>query len=181
MGAASCRRRRALRGACGLPGVIGVSPYMELTALAVHVPDMVPVLLRGIDPALERRVTDFRPLLVEGELASLQPGSNAVVIGRDIADQLGVKVGDPITLLVPMQGSQRHARTAAAAVHGRRGFQAGLEERQLADSGALADVRAFAPWRRAPSGLRLRFTSRSRRRSTCRRCAPRRPPGYRVQ
>src|ERR1700733_7561301 len=64
-----------------LPGVTGVSPYMELTALAVHWPEMLPVQLRGIDPALEQRVADVRSLLIEGDLASLKPGSNAVIVG----------------------------------------------------------------------------------------------------
>src|SRR5579863_4338445 len=59
-----------------LPGVTGVSPYIELTALAVHWPDMLPVQLRGIDPALEHQVTDIGSLLVEGNLAAIQPGSN---------------------------------------------------------------------------------------------------------
>src|SRR6185312_9633790 len=63
-----------------LPGVVGVAPYIELTALAVHLPDMVPVLLRGIDPALERHIADVRPLLVQGSLDALVPGSNALII-----------------------------------------------------------------------------------------------------
>jgi len=43
-----------------LPGVVGVAPYMELTALAVRQPEMLPVVLRGIDPALEAAVADVR-------------------------------------------------------------------------------------------------------------------------
>ena len=74
-GLASADGERALRARLQhLPGVVGVAPYMDLTALAVHVPDMVPVLLRGIDPALEPQVTDFRSLLVEGSLAALHAG-----------------------------------------------------------------------------------------------------------
>jgi lipoprotein-releasing system permease protein len=142
-----------------LPGVVGVSPYIELTALAVHWPEMLPVLLRGIDPQQERRVADVSPLLVEGKLEALQPGSNAVVVGRDIADQLGLRVGDPITLLVPMASATglpepRLRQFTVGAV-----FQAGLEE--LDNSlimAQIADVRAFAPLSRGTSGLRLRFT-----------------------
>ncbi len=143
-----------------LPGVVGVSPYMELTALAVHWPEMLPVQLRGIDPALERHVADVGPLIVEGQLASLQPGSNAVVIGRDIADQLGLKVGDPITLLVPTAAASGlpEPRLRQFTVGGV--YQAGLEE--LDNSLILAqidDLRAFAPNAQGAGGLRLRFTS----------------------
>jgi lipoprotein-releasing system permease protein len=142
-----------------LPGVVGVAPYMELTALAVRLPEMLPVVLRGIDPTLEAAVADVRPLLVEGELGALAPGSNAVVLGRDIADQLGVRVGDPVTLLVPMASANGtpEPRLREFTVGGV--FQAGLEDHDntliLAQ---LADVRAFAPLAQGASGLRLRFT-----------------------
>jgi lipoprotein-releasing system permease protein len=142
-----------------LPGVIGVSPYIELTALAVHWPDMVPVQLRGIEPALEQGVSDVRSLLVEGDLSVLKPGSNSLIVGRDIADQLGLRVGDPITLLVPMATGSGlpEPRLRQFTVGGV--FQAGLEE--LDNSllmAQLADVRAFAPRAQGSSGLRLRFT-----------------------
>jgi len=142
-----------------LPGVTGVSPYIELTALAVHWPDMLPVQLRGIDPALEQRVADVRSLLIEGGLAALKPGSNAVIVGRDIVEQLGLHVGDPVTLLVPMASAAGlpEPRLRQFTVGGV--FQAGLEE--LDNSLLLAqfeDVRAFAPHALGSSGLRLRFS-----------------------
>jgi lipoprotein-releasing system permease protein len=142
-----------------LPGVVGVSPYIELTALAVHWPDMLPVQLRGVEPALEQGVSDVRSLLVEGDLSALKPGSNAVIVGRDIADQLGLRVGDPITLLVPTASAAGlpEPRLRQFTIGGV--FQAGLEELDnsllLAD---FADVRAFAPHAQGASGLRLRFT-----------------------
>jgi lipoprotein-releasing system permease protein len=142
-----------------LPGVVGVSPYIELTALAVHWPDMLPVQLRGVEPALEQGVSDVRSLLVEGDLSALKPGSNAVIVGRDIADQLGLRVGDPITLLVPTASAAGlpEPRLRQFTIGGV--FQAGLEELDnsllLAD---LGDVRAFAPHAQGASGLRLRFT-----------------------
>jgi lipoprotein-releasing system permease protein len=158
-GVASSDGERALRERLArLPGVSGVSPYMELTALAVHWPEMLPVLLRGIEPASEARIADVRPLLVEGSLSSLQPGSNAVIVGRDIADQLGLGVGDKLTLLVPMADAAGlpEPRLREFTVGGV--FQAGLED--LDNSLLLArleDVRAFAPQSQGSSGLRLRF------------------------
>ena len=158
-GRASDDGERALRERLQqLAGVVGVAPYMDLTALAVHVPDMVPVLLRGIDPTLESRVTDFRSLLVEGSLRALSPGSNAVILGQDIADQLGVHSGDTITLLVPMQGANGVPEPRLRQFNIAGIFGAGLEEDDnsliLAN---LADVRAFAPLAQGASGLRLRF------------------------
>ena len=142
-----------------LPGVVGVAPFMELTALAVRQPEMLPVLLRGIDPTLEAAVADVAPLLVAGNISALHPGSNAIILGRDIADQLGVQLGDKVTLLVPMASANGtpEPRLREFSVGGV--FQAGLEDHDntliLAD---LADVRAFAPLAQGASGLRLRFS-----------------------
>ena len=142
-----------------LPGVVGVAPYMELTALAVRQPEMLPVLLRGIDPTVEAAVADVRPLLVEGDLGSLTPGSNVIILGRDIADQLGVQLGDAVTLLVPMATANGTPEPRLREFKVGGVFQAGLEDHDntlvLAE---LADVRAFAPLAQGASGLRLRFS-----------------------
>ncbi|MGH8206915.1 MAG: ABC transporter permease, partial [Steroidobacteraceae bacterium] len=146
-------RERLLR----LPGVTGVAPFMELTALAVHLPDMVPVRLRGIDPSLERSIADVQPLVVEGSLAALQPGSDAVIIGRDIADQLGVHTGDAITLLVETSAANGAPVPQLRRFHVAGVFEAGIEDDDNAVLARLADVRAFAPLAEGASGLRLRF------------------------
>jgi lipoprotein-releasing system permease protein len=142
-----------------LPGVRGVAPLIELTGLIVHQTDMLPVVLRGIDPAVESTVADVRPFMVDGEYGALHPGSNAVILGRDIADQLSVRVGDAVTLLVPMAAGDGlpEPRLRQFTVGGI--FAAGLEDHDntlvLAD---IDDVRAFAPSVEGASGLRLRFT-----------------------
>jgi lipoprotein-releasing system permease protein len=142
-----------------LPGVVGAAPYIELTALAVRLPEMLPVVLRGIDPGPEATVADVRPLLVEGSIDALTAGSNAVILGRAIADQLGVRVGDHVTLLVPTASANGtpEPRLREFTVGGV--FQAGLEDHDntliLAH---IDDVRAFAPLAQGASGLRLRFT-----------------------
>ena len=158
-GIAAADGERALRERLQrLPGVRGVAPYMDLTALAVHVPDMVPVVLRGIDPALEQQVTDFRSLLVEGSLQALTPGSAAVILGQEIADQLGVHSGDAITLLAPMQGANGTPEPRLRQFHVAGIFAAGLEEDDNSlILASLSDVRAFAPLAQGGSGLRLRF------------------------
>ncbi len=58
------------------------------------------MLLRGIDPALEGEVTDLAAAHPEA-LAQLQPGAFRVVLGLELARQLGVRVGDVVTLVAP--------------------------------------------------------------------------------
>jgi lipoprotein-releasing system permease protein len=83
------------------PDVTGAAPYIELEALAMRKPDMLPVRLRGIDPTHEGEVARVTKSIVEGRLSDLTPGSDLVIVGRGVAQMLGLGLGDPITVLVP--------------------------------------------------------------------------------
>ena len=100
-----------------LPGVIGVAPYMDLQALAMHGSDMVPVTLRGIDPQLEAAVADIAPLLVDGKLASLAPGSNRLILGEALADAARTQRRRSGHAAGADRQRQCAARAAAARVH----------------------------------------------------------------
>ena len=141
-----------------LPGVVAVAPYIELTGLIVHLPTMLPIVVRGIDPTVESGVADVQPYMVEGDPGVLTPGSNALILGRDIAEQLGVRAGDHVTLLVPMSNpdGMPEPRLREFTVGGV--FAAGLEDHD--NTLALAqidDVRALAPEAQGVGGVRLRF------------------------
>jgi lipoprotein-releasing system permease protein len=85
----------------GAPDVAGVSPYLEVEALSVRKPEMLPVRLRGIDPTHEADVARVTGSIVEGKLADLLPGSGRVIVGGSFAQMLGLGIGDTITVLVP--------------------------------------------------------------------------------
>jgi lipoprotein-releasing system permease protein len=57
--------------------------------------------VRGIDPAAEVTVGSLGEHLTAGSLAALQPGAWRVVLGKQLADELQVKVGDRVVLVVP--------------------------------------------------------------------------------
>jgi lipoprotein-releasing system permease protein len=58
-------------------------------------------LVRGIDPALEPEVSDLSSETQAGVLNRLQAGAFGLVLGRDLANNLGVQSGDPVTLVSP--------------------------------------------------------------------------------
>ena len=141
-----------------LPGVVGVAPYMDLQALAMHGSEMLPVTLRGIDPKLESAVTNVKPLLVSGTLAALQEGSNRLLVGEALADQLGVAVGDSVTLLVPIASADAPPEPQLRVFTIAGTFSAGIQDHDSSLALAtLGDVRAFAPKAVGASGLRVRF------------------------
>ena len=83
------------------PNVTGAAPFIEIEALAVRKPDMVPCDCAASIPTHEGEVARIAKSIVEGRLADLTPGSDRVIVGRGIAQMLGLGVGDPITVLVP--------------------------------------------------------------------------------
>ncbi|HEX5208045.1 MAG TPA: lipoprotein-releasing ABC transporter permease subunit [Steroidobacteraceae bacterium] len=145
---------RAIRGS---PGVTGVAPYAQVQALAVRTPEMLPVQLRGIDPEAEPSVTRIVKAITEGTLADLKPGSDSVIIGEVIAEELGLAPGDSLTLLIPTV-------TGGVPSPKLRQFKvAGVFEVGLSDSDAtlvfanIGDVRALGPSAQGDQGLRVRY------------------------
>lgn len=83
------------------PEVIGVAPFVSVQALLARGDDMRGVVLRGIDPALEPQVTELANSINQEVLNQLTPGSFHIVLGKELAQLLGVKVGDNVTVVAP--------------------------------------------------------------------------------
>ena len=83
------------------PQVLGAAPFISAQALLARGEDMKGVLVRGIDPALEPQVSDLSSEGQSAVLQRLQPGSFGLVLGRDLAQGLGVLPGEPVTLVSP--------------------------------------------------------------------------------
>ena len=81
--------------------VVAAAPFIAAQALLARGEDMKGVMVRGIDPALEPGVTDLTPGVQTQALGQLLPGQFGVVLGVDLARMLGVRVGDPVTLVTP--------------------------------------------------------------------------------
>jgi lipoprotein-releasing system permease protein len=84
------------------PGVNGVAPFIEAQGLMTHGNKSSGVQLRGISPEAEARVVNLSPHLLSGALSDLVPGSYRVILGQALADELGVKVGDRVVLIVAL-------------------------------------------------------------------------------
>jgi lipoprotein-releasing system permease protein len=141
------------------PGVTGVAPYVEIQALAVHQPDMLPVVLRGIDPASEPSVSDIRKVLQAGTLNDLTAGDDRVLVGDAIARQLGIAAGDALTLLVPTVAADGTPTPRLREVRASGDFVAGAQEQDGALLLAnIADVRAMGV-AAGDMGLRLRYAN----------------------
>jgi lipoprotein-releasing system permease protein len=139
-------------------GVEGAAPYVETQALAVRSPEMLPVMLRGIDPAREPDVTQVARAVRDGSLADLVPRSDRVIAGAVIARTLGVAPGERIQLLVPTvdAGGTPEPRLREFTVSGV--FEVGLQDHDgVLLLAHLADVRALLPASVAAGQVHVRF------------------------
>jgi lipoprotein-releasing system permease protein len=88
-----------------IDGVVGAGPAILGKALISTDKADAFISLKGIDPALEPSVTDVARAMLRGSVDALVPaGENAlagILIGRNLAEQLGVTVGDTASLLTP--------------------------------------------------------------------------------
>ena len=79
------------------PDVVAVSPVASGSATVIRGQRREPAQLFGVEPGLHQRVIDIEGRLEEGRFDVDQRG---VVIGVDMADQLGVQLGDRIRFSV---------------------------------------------------------------------------------
>jgi lipoprotein-releasing system permease protein len=145
-------------------GVLGVAPYLDLQGMIGRGREMQPATVRGVDPALEPQVSDFGSHMLVGRLDDLQPGRQGIVLGSGIALALDVRIGDEVTVLVPVRADDEGAiagigiepRIQVFEVLGV--FQVGAAEHDntlalisLKEAAALAETNG------APGGLRIKF------------------------
>jgi lipoprotein-releasing system permease protein len=80
--------------------VLGAAPFVVAQALVGRGDELRGAVVRGIDPAEEGKVTELArsqaPLL-----AKLQAGQWNIVVGVELARQVGARVGDKITIVAP--------------------------------------------------------------------------------
>ncbi|MBE3072735.1 MAG: ABC transporter permease, partial [Acidobacteria bacterium] len=93
---------RALRA---MPHVRGAAPAILGKALITTSRGEAFITIKGIDPVYETEVTDIARALRSGSLTSLvEQGADdapGILLGVDLARQLGVAAGDAVTVLTP--------------------------------------------------------------------------------
>lgn len=79
-------------------GVNGAAPYVEGLVFLQHQDRIYTPLLRGVDPTYEVRVSRVPEHIVAGAFDIVY---EEIVLGRDLAAQMGVRVGDSILVYSP--------------------------------------------------------------------------------
>ena len=99
------------------PGVAAAAPFIYSQVMVTSRQASSGVLVRGLDPVLASAVVDVADHLTEGSLEGLgqkqeiiiREGSeertvtlSSIIIGKELAKQLGVTLGDPVNVVSPL-------------------------------------------------------------------------------
>lgn len=81
------------------PGVKAIAPYVGGQGLLTREGQVLPIILTGVDPIQEQTVTHLKEKMLAGDLSDLK--NFGIILGRNLADNLGVFIGDKVTIMIP--------------------------------------------------------------------------------
>ena len=81
--------------------VVAAAPYVRLTGLAEKGSKLKAIEVRGIEPELEQAVSRITDFIDPNVWQNFHADQQQMIIGRGVANELMVDVGDYITLMIP--------------------------------------------------------------------------------
>lgn len=97
--------QKLLKKVQGMDGVVAATPFIYNQVMLSSGKNVSGVVLRGIDVQSDARVTNLHKSIVEGSLNSLDDATAkppALVIGKELAKNLGLFPGDTVDVISPM-------------------------------------------------------------------------------
>lgn len=83
-----------------IPEITALAPYVGGQGLLTHDGQVLPIVLTGIDPAMEEGVTHLEDKLLAGSIKDLN--HFGLILGKGLADNLGLMLGDKVTVMIPL-------------------------------------------------------------------------------
>ena len=93
--------RKAQGDAATQRNVLAVAPFVESRGLLANGERVAGSLVRGILPEEEIKAVGLGSRMREGRLEDLEPGKFRVILGKALAEELDVKVGQLVVLMAP--------------------------------------------------------------------------------
>ena len=94
--------KSAVKKIRSVKGVKDVSPFIYTDVMITSSSTSTGSVLRGIDVNSEEKVTDLKKYLIKGSLSALNSKNESeIVLGKVLAQNLGVSVGDRVTVISP--------------------------------------------------------------------------------
>lgn len=83
------------------PRVVAAAPFNHIQGMLAADGQVSPAMIMGIEPVEEKRVSIIGKHLLIGGLENLKPGEFGIVLGSGLAQNLGVMMGDKVTVVMP--------------------------------------------------------------------------------
>ena len=163
------------------PHVRGAAPFVERQAL-LQGTRRSGAVIRGVLPEQEPRVSELDRKMLKGRLDDLKPGAFGIVLGNELAMELGVGVGDKVTVVTsevtatPVGAVPRFKRCEVVGIFsvGFQEYDEGLAVMHMDDAERLFQLDG-------PSGIRLKLDDMFRAWDIGRELAQQLGQFYRVQ
>ena len=89
-----------------VPGILAAAPYINFTGLMENGAQLRAVGVKGVDPQQENQLSAL-PKYVQGDAwDNFKSGEQQVILGKGVADALGVKQGSYVTVMIPNSDPQ---------------------------------------------------------------------------
>ncbi len=109
-------------------GVTAAAPLITMEGMVRTGRSLNAVMVHGIEPESEKAVSGNRVNFVAGNLDQLASDSRNIILGQYLALELGVKIGDGVTLLVPRPDGNGSLEPKLERFVVRGVFQAGVQD-----------------------------------------------------
>ena len=83
------------------PGIAAAAPLVSMEGMIQSGRDLRAVMINGVDPEYEAQLSGHLMNIIEGNLDVLGEGSRSIILGRLLAYELNVRIGDGVVLLIP--------------------------------------------------------------------------------
>lgn len=83
------------------PMIMSVAPYIHAEGMLTHGRNVSGTVIRGILPEQETNVSVIADKVIVGEFANLVAGEFGILLGNQLATNIGVTIGDKVTLVAP--------------------------------------------------------------------------------
>ena len=110
------------------PGIAAAAPFVEMEGMIQSGRALEAVLVHGVDPDLEQQLSGTLTNMLEGSLDVLQPGERSIILGRLLALDLGVRIGDGVVILIPRPVGDGTLEPVLERFVLRGVFEAGLQD-----------------------------------------------------
>lgn len=144
----------------GQSQVVATAPYVQGEAMLTQGARVQGAIIRGILPSMEATVSQIATHMDAGKFEDLKPGEFGIILGYELAQQLGALVGDKVTLITP----QASVTPAGVMPRLRRFTLVGIFKIDMNeyDSGLavihLNDAQKLFQYGKSVTGLRLMLT-----------------------